>query len=505
MNPSLSVSRIINVGVQLTPAAAASQSLNTALFLGVSGIIDTTERYRSYASLPAVALDFGTNAEEYKAATRWFGQTPQPTSLLIGRWAQTASKGGLKCATLSAAQQAIGNFTALANTASLKISKDGAAGVNVTAIALSGVTTLQGVAAAIAAGTGFPAGVTVTYNAVYNRFEFESGTTGATSSVAFLTTAGVGTDLSAVIFGQVGQGGYSYNGVALETAPAAVALFDDMIGQQFYGLSMGGLVPGANAGADTAALLSVAAYIEGASWKHLFAVTSQEAGALVAATTTDIGFQLKALGYKRTTYQFSSSAAHAAMSLLARAVSVNYEAAGSAITLKFKQEPGVVAENLLSSQADTLKAKGYNVFAAFNNGTNIILDGVVASGNYIDEITGTDWLATTVQRDLFNTLYSSNTKIPQTDQGMAVLTAVATARCAQAVANGLVAPGVWNAGGFGTLNQGDFLDKGYYVYISPIATQAQADRAARKAPPMQIAVKLAGAVHSIDCTINVNQ
>lgn len=77
--------------------------------------------------------------------------------------------------------------------------------------------------------------------------------------------------------------------------------------------------------------------------------------------------------------------------------------------------------------------------------------------------------------------------------------------CAQGVVNGLLGPGVWNSGGFGALNQGDFLAKGFYVYAPPISTQAQADRAARKSVPIQVAAKLAGAIHSIDVLINVNQ
>ena len=63
---------------------------------------------------------------------------------------------------------------------------------------------------------------------------------------------------------------------------------------------------------------------------------------------------------------------------------------------------------------------------------------------------------------------------------------------------------MWGGDGFGALNTGDTLTKGYYVY-SPIAQQAQAEREARKAPVMQVAIKLAGAVHFGDVIINVNR
>lgn len=71
--------------------------------------------------------------------------------------------------------------------------------------------------------------------------------------------------------------------------------------------------------------------------------------------------------------------------------------------------------------------------------------------------------------------------------------------------NGCLAPGVWNSAGFGALNQGDTLAKGYYVYAPPIATQSQADREARKAVTFQVAAKEAGAIHSVDILVNVNR
>ncbi|MDE9537394.1 DUF3383 domain-containing protein, partial [Xenorhabdus bovienii] len=52
---------------------------------------------------------------------------------------------------------------------------------------------------------------------------------------------------------------------------------------------------------------------------------------------------------------------------------------------------------------------------------------------------------------------------------------------------------------------GDMLTKGYYTYAAPIADQVQAEREKRKAPVIQCAIKLAGAVHFADVIINVNR
>jgi hypothetical protein len=99
----------------------------------------------------------------------------------------------------------------------------------------------------------------------------------------------------------------------------------------------------------------------------------------------------------------------------------------------------------------------------------------------------------------------SATKVPQTDAGVNSILATISQRLDQAVANGLVAPGVWAASGFGVLNEGDFLSKGYYVYAPPVATQSSATRAQRRAPVIQAAIKLAGAIHFVDVIINVNR
>jgi hypothetical protein len=129
----------------------------------------------------------------------------------------------------------------------------------------------------------------------------------------------------------------------------------------------------------------------------------------------------------------------------------------------------------------------------------------MANGYFFDEVHGLDWLQNDMQTAIYNALYTSPTKIPQTDAGVNQLVAAVEASCERAVNNGLVAPGVWNAPGFGAIDQGQTLAKGYYVYAPPVSSQSQADRAARKAPTLQAAVKLAGAVHFANVIVNVNR
>jgi hypothetical protein len=600
---SLPISRLINVSVNLSPLPAQMQNLSNLLLMGSSDVIDTTERLRNYLTLAAVASDFGTTAPEYLAAALWFEQQPQPTQISIGRWAQIATSGRLRGGALSAAAQAIANFTSI-TTGAFEFLLNGIP-TSVTGLNFSAAQNLNGVASTIqTALNAIIAGTTCVWNAVYQRFEIESaGSTGTGSIVGFLNSptatgsatfstqpaandtltidgtivtfvagtpsgnqvqigaslaatlqnlltflsastdvnlvkmtyyvvgsvlyfasvatgsagnaltlvksstaitlsgatlsGGTGADVSALLGGTAKGGGYVAPGIAAETAAAAVTIFDNQFGQQWYGLQM---VAGA-----TSDRLSVAALIEGLTNKHIFGVTTQDASVLVAGNTSNIAYQLQQLGYNRTTTQYSSSNPHAVASLLGRILTTNYNANNSVITLMWKQEPGIIPENLAASQVAALESYNCNVFLEYNNNTAIIEQGVVASGNFLDTVIGTDWLALDIQTTLFNILYTSATKIPQTDAGNQILATGIESVCSQGVQNGLLAAGTWTAAGFGSLNTGDFLPKGFYVYTPPISSQNPTDRAARKSVTFQVAAKLAGAIHTVDVIVNVNR
>jgi hypothetical protein len=597
----LPISRLINVGVNLSPLAAQAQNLSTLLMLGTADVIGVTERIRTYSTAAAVATDFGTSSPEYACAALYFGQAPQPSQMMIGRWAQTAVAGRLICGTLSAAQQAIALWDAV-TTPAFYLIMDGIPRAVIPA-SFAAATTLPGIAALIQTELqSIAAGWTCVWNAAYNRFEIKSGTTGVGSSVSFaqaphaigslafsvnpsngntitlngtvvtfvsanptgnqvligtnlaatlanamtffsgsydpgitsftyllvggttiyctaavagtagnlLTlaasvatvvspTGGSGTDISAMMAAvfSTTSGASAGSGVAAETALQAVTLLDSQFGQQWYALTCPAAV-------DTDDI-AIAGFIEATNNKHLYGVTTQETGVLVPGDTGDLAAQLQALGYNKTCVQYSSSSNYAVCSLLGRILPVNYQANNSTITLMYKQEPGVAAEAVNATQIGALEAKNCNVFVAYNNNTAIIEPGVCSSGQFIDTITGIDWLAVTLMTAIYNLLYTTPTKIPQTDAGTHLIVTTCESVLTQAVANGLLAPGTWTAGGFGTLVQNGFLSKGFYVFAPAISTQTAAARAARQSVPIQIAAKLAGAIHTVNLLINVNQ
>jgi len=497
MATGLNVADFVNVSVTIEPKAAQYRSFGVGLILGsTSGVIDTNERLRRYTSLDGVTQDFGTTAPEYLAAKDYFSQSPQPAVLYVGRWAQVATKGHIRGASLSPTQQLLTNFTSV-TTGALSLTIDGTAR-NITGINLSGALNLNGVASLIqTALAAVVAGATVKYDSVYNRFDVASPTTGPTSSVGYATTAPSGTDLGPLLHLTSVDASAPVPGIAAESLVSAVATLANQSGA-WYSLQVATSTPPTDSDH-----LAVAALIEGlsTSQSRIYGATLQNANVLDSTTSADLASLFKTGNFSRAFSQFSRNDPYAAESLFGRFATVDYEGSNTTITGAYKQEPGVAAEIITESQFGQIKAKNTNVFVSVQNGTQIIFPAVMANGDYIDERIGADWLQNRIQTDCYNLLYTTATKVPQTDAGMAQIKAVITRACAVAVANGFMAPGQWLGPNVGTLRTFDPLPAGFYIFAPSVSTQSQADRAARKSVPFQVCCKLAGAVHLISISV----
>ena len=491
---TLSISNLVNVQVNLAATAAQGQNLNTLLVIGDSAVIPPAERIRYYTSASAVGIDFSLTAPEYQASLLYFAQVPTPATLAIGRWPTAAYSGVLRGGSvvqdLTTYLTTLKSFTA----GSLALVIDGSP-VTTAAINLSSATTLAGAAAIL---TTAIAGASVQWDANNKRFIVISDTSGIASTMGYATGAGT---LDSVLLLRLADGAVTNQGGVAETITVALNYLIATYGQTFFGVSLAVATPIVDA--DRLALAAIVA----ADQSHILGLTTASSAVIDPTSTTDFAYILAASTNAYTFVQYSTSSLYADVSFFGRALTTNYQANASVITLMYKQEPLVVPENLTQTQANTLKAKNVNVLASYYtaNLTSIIEFGTVASGDYFDTIAGLVWLKTQVQLDLFNVLYSNPTKVPQTDVGIQLLVTTAEGSCYRGVVNGLLAAGVWSAPGFGNLAQGDFLPRGYYVYAQSVASQSAADRAARKSPPIQIAVKLAGAVHTVAVIINVNR
>jgi len=496
----LSVDDVVSVDVTLEPIAAPTRNFGALCIIGSSGVIDVGSRIRQYSTLDQVAQDFGTTAPEYLAADLFFSQSPQPSICYIAQWAANGDNGALVGGMITPADQTtlLTTLTGI-TTGGFTVSIDGTphtlANMN-----FSNITNLNGAASIITTALGSSG--TCVWNASTGSFEIDSHSTGGTSTVSYATDPGTGAPLATDLHLTQATGARTVHGIAPEQPLDAVTALNPL-SADVYGIMFAPTT--ANQISDQQ-YVSVAAYIEGAKPVRIFGITTQESAALDPANSTDIGSALQKANYSRSFVQFSTSSLHAVASMYGRAFTTDFNANNSMITLMFKQEPGVTAEQLTETQAAALKAKNINVFVQYQNNTAIIQWATMANGYYFDERHGADWLSNQVQTDVYNFFYTTPTKVPQTDAGAHQLATVAEGSMDRSVTNGFVAPGIWTSSlEFGQLHTGMALTKGYYVYMPPLATQNQSDRADRKAPPMQIAAKLAGAFHEADVHININR
>jgi hypothetical protein len=492
----LPINRLVSVQVVLTAQGAQAPAINSLMILGTSDVVDTVQRLRLYNDLDEIAQDFGTTAEEYGAAQAWFSQSPKPEQVYIGRWANSATAGQLVGGMLSANEQVISQWQAITDGA-FGIKLDAAAtATEVTGLNFSGAATLPAVAAIIDTAV---TGASVKWNGVEGYFVIKSDTSGATSAVDFLTAPVAGTDLGPMLKMTVtSQGAYNVDGQAAgdESALDAITLMEKGWGRLWYAA----VVPGA----DDTDHQDVAAFLESTVSPHFYGVTTSDVNCLNDQDDTNIAAVLMAMGLNKTAVQYSSTNDHAVCSLLARILTTRWSGGNTAITLMWKQQPTILPEILTGQEANALMYNNCNVLAEYQNGVSIIQYGTCAGGQFIDTVIGADAMSLDIQTEVFNALYSSTTKVPQTDGGMTKLCLAAESACLRFVDNGYLAAGIWNTSGFGGLDTGEWLSKGYYVYAARISTQSAADRAARKAPLIQVAAKAAGAIHTADVLITVN-
>lgn len=188
-----------------------------------------------------------------------------------------------------------------------------------------------------------------------------------------------------------------------------------------------------------------------------------------------------------------------------RAMSVDFEGSATTATMHLKDLVGIEPDpNITQAILTTAQTAGADVYTTIAGVPKVFTSG---ANDYFDNVYNTDWLVFALQVAGFNALATTSTKLPQTETGIAVLRGTYIDVLQQAVRNSFIAPGAWNSAElFG--NPQDLIsnvaEAGFYIYSTPVNLQSQAARVARQAPLIQIAIKLAGAVHSTSVVVSVN-
>ena len=441
---SISISDIIKVSIAVAPNAVATDGFGPLLFMSKE-FVPTVDVYpvRSYSSLKEVLADFPTG-EIAAAATAWYSQKPTPKTFLIG---------AITHETVTPATS--GTLTATANAvlAGIKAKVNAVLTVNVNGVSkstaamdFSGALDLDAVVAIVASALS-AANIALTVTQTSGKFKLATVSTGANATVKNATG-----DAATVLKLDAASNPVALAGVPeLSIAGDLAAIANTSFNFFYVGLDR-----------KYRALPlqeSVARWCEASGC--VFGWGDYDPNILKAGTSNSFK-KAKDANLRNTLCVFDASEnkdEYPEISILARAATVNFNVANSVLILAFKKGPGVATADLSTGQVAALESYNGNAFIS-TAGNVMFWNGKMADGTWFDTVQGVEWLTQKIRNNVFNLFYTSTTKIPWTDQGVAIVNQQVILALELAVTNGLVAPGYDS--------EGVFYPDGYKVISTPL-------------------------------------
>lgn len=474
----LELTNVINISVSQSPQGLGNYNTsNLAIFSDeIPAMSFGSLGYGIYLSATQVGVDFGTSSKTYKMALAVFSQQP---NILAGN-------GYLVVIPLTVATQNVA-LSGVPASGAFKFTYGAlsTAFINWNDTASVIQTKLQALAPlaqVLVTGSLASQSLNIQFNGVYGVL---SAITITSNTVQTSAPAAVNFTVTSPIAG--------------ETWAAAIARTKDLV--QYFGLMVNQTITEIS----QADILAAAAVVQTLN-KVAFCVSNLEAdiqtGGTIDLLRTGNFSQMRGLYYGDSVIvnDIVMMASYAG-----RGLSTNFSGSNTTSTMHLKDLIGVQPDpTMTQSILNEAILAGADTYVSLQGVAKVFCSG---KNYFFDQIYNLQWFVGALQIAGFNYLAQSSTKIPQTESGMDGLKGAYRSICEQAVSNQYSAPGQWNSSTtFG--NQSDFLQnilqRGYYIYSLPIAKQSQTDRAARKAPLVQLALKEAGAIQSSTVIVNVN-
>lgn len=492
----MALSDIVQVTISTTSTGPTLPGFGVPLILGaVQNATYGTDRIRFYTGTAGMTSDgFLTTDPEYLAAAAIFSQKNPPPKIAVGRRVAKPTQSWL-FTVLSAANSLWAASTAYAlgarvnnggniYTATTAGTSAASGGPSGTGSAINDGTVVWSYSGSVVGKT-----YTVTVGGVAKSFTAGSGDTNTTIATGLAAAIGTQTGFGAAVASTntvtvtaSAPGNWLRVAVtnpnvdldclenhadnSVQAELTAIAAIDNT----WYAVLS--VFNGVNGATNTSEVGQIAAYCEANTKLHVGAVSDST---ILGSATTDIATKLKTLNYARTAlFYHPDNGAFAAAAWAGVCLPLN---PGSE-TWKFKTLAGVSAVVLSATQAQNADGKNCNTYQSVA-GISITGEGVVADREFIDTIRFRDWLAANMQTDIFGALAGAN-KIPYTDPGAAVIEQLVRARLQLGIA----------AGGLAA-------DPAPTITVPKVATQATADRQARKMRNITWTAQLAGAIHSL--------
>ncbi len=480
----LALTNVINISVSAAQAGAGEYNTsNIAIFTDeIPAMSFGSLGYQQYVDPTQVATDFGTASKTFAMANAMFSQQP---NLLTGSGQLVVILLGVATAQLA--------FSGVAASGVFEVSYGGnnsaAINWNDTAAQIqTKLRTVEGMAGVIVTGSISSQTLHIQLSGIYGAAPVVSTTANTletSGAVAITITETTST--------------------AGETLAAAITRTKDLV--QYFGVTVDETVDDIG----QTDLLAAAAVIQPLN-KIGFFVSYVEAdiqsGGMIDLLRTGNFSQSRGLYYGDDAVVGGYEGANAIVmmaSYAGRALSTNFSGSNTTQTMHLKDLIGVQPDPTMTQTIlNEAIAAGADVYISLQGVPKVFCMG---ANKFFDQVYNLQWFVGALQIAGFNFLAESSTKVPQTEGGMDGLKGAYRAVCEQAVTNQYSAPGSWHSStlfGIPADLIANVAQRGYYIFSQPVAQQPQADRAARKAPLVQIALKEAGAIQESSVIVNVN-
>jgi hypothetical protein len=434
---TIPVSSLIDVTIAISPNAIGTNGYGPLLFASQEFKPAADELpIQIFNSMDEVESKY-PSGEVYNAATTYYSQRPKPKTFIACAVGDIGSDA--TAATLVGRAATLDNLTGI-TSGSLTLKVSGVE-VSVSDIDLSGCDDLDEVLAAI--GDQLPG--TVKLEQADGVYTISTVAKGSTATLSYCDSSSLADALGLTI-----QGGTLTNGSDGTTITSYLTSALNA-GTFFYFVALDRKFR------DTEVMIEAARWCEANS--KYFGYASSDANMLIGGADSQAK-DIVASNLMRTQINYcAKDTDYLEVSAIARLSTVNFNQSNSAITLAYKDMPGVTIANIDSSQLSALESINANAFMSVG-GVGIYYDGRMANGTWADTVQGVDWLQNQVQTNLFNLFYQTQTKVPFTDTGISMVNQAVAKALQLAVTNGLIGPGYDS--------EGNFYPKGYKVISTSI-------------------------------------
>lgn len=494
-----SLNNVVTVTLLPEGRSLARDNMNVvAVMTSQLGKLSTANRYEAYSNIEQVASDFGTSSDVYQHATAFFGTTPNAVNagglFIVGYWRGADEDVSATAGVLQGEQvnevDLIGELQTISD-GSFDVDVDGVT-QNITGVDFRTVLDADDVVILLNAEI---TGATVKFENL--AFVITSDTTGASSEVSLVSAGATGTFVGELLNLATGTGAVSTDGADAETLTdetkvEAVTALKTLVNFKGFVFIDKPLDAEAKALAQWCQANSVLSYD----------VFDQSTNLDIDVTNPVWDIKLSNLTNYRCLYSKTGNRRFAT-AYMARTHTVNFNAENSALTMNLKELP-VTAEDYSQTEITKAQNVGLDIYTTFKRVPKVLTSG---ANDFVDNRYNLIAYIDAVQTDTFNLLGTTATKVPQTRRGVnQVVDSV------EKTTRGFVRAGVFGAGewsspdSFGDLDtfKRNIREFGFYVLAGSLADQPQSERAQRKSPTIQVAVKNAGAIHKVDVIINFN-